>query len=424
VVALGTIATSAAAQPPDENARIVGTLTKSNGEPVADAPFATGTLTFTAVDSVTGQRIQNFCANASGPGIGFKCAENGQVTIQDLLPGKYYVFTGGSDDFHLNDNQYATVTADQTTAVEFKLEPAGVIDALITDAVTNAPVENACVDEYDGIGGFAFANAPDCSGPDGRVRITTVKTGSYRIFVDPRDGKHGAQWVAPHGGVGIPALAKTFTVGGGQTVTVAAKLDGAGAITGTVADKSTGKPVEGVCAFGHAGASHGTETTPNCSNKDGKYVIGNLGPYLWPVEFVPGRGTYLYQWSGDQPSQLTAKLIKVQVGQSVVENARLVTGGTSVSGKVTAKSGWHPGGWVTAFNAITGDFVAHVGFLEENGSYQVNGVPGTQLVKLQYSDNFVTGPTVWYRESKSFKDAKPVLVRAGTPVTGIDIVVP
>jgi hypothetical protein len=45
-------------------------------------------------------------------------------------------------------------------------------------------------------------------------------------------------------------------------------------------------------------------------------------------------------------------------------------------------------------------------------------------VKVRYYDSFVTGPTVWYRNSPSFDRATSVLVRSGTPVSGIDIQVP
>jgi hypothetical protein len=382
-----------------------------------------GTLTFTATDTDTGQRFQSFCADVSGSGFARRgCTETGLITMHEVPPAEYYVFANG-DDFHLGDDQKATVVLDQTTAVDFRMAPAGVFELTVTDAVTNAPVANACIKAYDGVGGFGLGNGPSCTGADGRFRMPSTRPGTYRMYVDARDGKHGSQWVGPHGGTGLPALAKTFRIGGGQTVSVAARLDGGGSIGGTVVDKVSGAPVEGVCAFSHAGYTEG-DRTPNCSDKDGKYVIGNLGPYLWPVEFVDNLGRYSYQWSGDQPTQLTARLIKVRTGQPATEDARLVTGGTSLKGRITAADGRQLQGSVTGYNAITGDNVGDYVFLDENGNYEIPRIAGTQPVKVRYYDSFVTGPTVWYRNSPSFDRATSVLVRSGTPVSGIDIQVP
>jgi hypothetical protein len=182
------------------------------------------------------------------------------------------------------------------------------------------------------------------------------------------------QWVGPNGGTGSHLLAKTIKATAGQTATTSPiLLDGAGSISGSVVDSRTGAPVASVCAFPRAGYAD------------------------WPVHFVDNIGPYAWQWSGDQPSQLTARQIKVQVGQSVTENAHLGRG-TTVSGNVKT-------------NGV-------------NGNYQFPNIAGNQPVKIVYND-WEKAPyhEYWYKEATTFGSARPILVRASSATTGIDFVI-
>jgi hypothetical protein len=109
-------------------------------------------------------------------------------------------------------------------------------------------------------------------------------------------GRYGHQWVGKHGGTGDQKAAAHIVVKPGKTVTApAVLLDPAGTVTGVVTG-SDGKPVaNGYAAFsawGDAGPGWDTGT-----NQNGRYTLGKLGPYAWPLLF--GGGIDPRQWSGN-----------------------------------------------------------------------------------------------------------------------------
>lgn len=405
----------------------VFTVVEGQDTVVDEVLFPTGSIAVTASDQRTGAPIAHFCADISGNTvIRHACTETGTVTLANVPPGEgYFLITTGFDDHYFtHEGPLVTVVVDQTTAVHVEMEPSALITTTIEDAVTHAPVANACVYPVTGIGGFGNFTF-DCSGPDGHVTITHLHTASYQLYVFAHDGAHGDQWVGRHGGTGSRFLAKTVNTTGGETMAIPPiRLDAAGSITGTVVDKATGQPVEGVCAFSHAGGTTGgPDQAPYCTGPDGKYTISTLGPYLWPVQFIDTIGSHAWQWSGDRPTQLSATPVRVQAGQAATLDAHLGATAT-ISGRVTGSGGQQPLGFIQAYNALTGDPVSSFTINDEDGSYRLDGIAGPQFVRIQYIDHLATGPTRWFRDAATFRDANPVLVRSGGAVTGIDIVVP
>jgi hypothetical protein len=398
------------------------TVTPGQDTVVNDVLFPTGSIRVTATDTLTGAPISKFCAEAFGSTGRNTCTENGVATVLDLPPGEYSTRVHGYPDY-FDEHSRVTVAADQTATVTAKLAPMAKLAVSVVDAKTKAPVQDACVYAKTGIGSFGEV-VHDCTGPDGRLSMTGLTTGAYNLYVQPRDAVHGAQWVGPNGGTGSRLLAKTVNTTAGQTVTVSPiLLDGAGSISGTVVDKATNAPAAGVCAFPRAGYAYDGNPIdrPNCTKQDGKYTISGLGPYHWPVNFIDNYpGTHAWQWSGDQPSQLTARLVKVHVGQTATENARLAQGNT-LSGNVTVNG---VSGYLNVHNAITGDFVGDYTFADEKGDYQFKNIAGNQPVKVVFTD--ASKPPYneyWYRDAKTFASARPIPVRPGTPTTGIDFVI-
>jgi hypothetical protein len=396
---------------------------------VDEVLFPTGSVTVTASDQVTHAPIAHFCADLSGSTvIRHDCTETGTVTLTDVPPGQgYFLITTGFDDrYFTHEGPLVDVVAEQTTAVHIEMEPMALITTTIEDAVTHTPVANACVFPVTGIGGFGHF-AFDCSGPDGRVTITGMHTAPYQLYVFARDGVHGDQWVGRHGGTGYRLLARTVNTTGGQTMSIPPiRLDPAGSISGMVVDKATGVPVEGVCAFTHAGGTTGgPDQAPYCTGPDGKYTISGVGPYLWPVQFIDTIGHRAWQWSGDRPTQFSAQPVPVRAGQTTPLDAHLAAGAT-ITGRITTTAGQPmTRGFLFAYNALTGDPVANYGLADENGNYQVDGIAGPQLIRINYDEGFaVGGRTGWYRSATSFGSANPLLVRPGGVRTGIDIVVP
>jgi hypothetical protein len=393
------------------------TVTAGQDTVVNDVLFPTGSVRVTASDKLTGAPLNRFCAR----GTRYGCTENGVVVLPEIPPGDYQVDIDSADYF--SDTTQVTVVADQVATAHGKLAPAAKISTTVVDAATKAPVANICIYPKEGIGSFGeFINA--CSGPDGRVEITGLTTGDYNLWVEARDGVHGTQWLGPRGGTGSRLQAKVIHAAEGKPVNLPPiQLDKAGSISGTVVDRGTGAPVAGVCAFPRAGLAYesGPADRPSCTEQDGKYTISGLGPYNWPVNFIDNYpGTHAWQWSGDQPSQLTARHIKVNAGQTSTENARLAPGNT-VSGKVTVNG---LDGYLNVYNAVTGDPAGDYTIADGNGAYQFKNIAGNQLVKVAFTD--ASKPPYneyWYRNATTFASARPIPVRPDTPTTGIDFVI-
>lgn len=388
---------------------------------VSDSLFPTGTAKFSASDAVTSAPVTSFCVEASGASILRRgCTQDGTVTLADMPLGDYRTRTEGYPDYFDGDST-VSVVAGQVAEVHTKLAPVAKISTTVVDAVTKAPVPNACVyakSKANPTGDFPF----ECSGPDGRVTVTRLTTGIYELWVEPGDKAHGAQWVGPNGGIGNHLQARSIPAPQGRTTTIAPiLLDGAGSISGTVVDRSSGAPVAGVCAFPRAGYAYDQPIPPrpDCTKQDGKYTVSGLGPYRWPVNFIDNVGSHAWQWSGGQPSQVTARHIKVNTGQTATADESLAEG-TTLSGKLTDNG---VSGYLTLHNAITGDRVAGYTFPDANGDYTFKNIAGYQAVKIAFNEAQPPYRTTWYVNSATFAAARGVSVRAGTPVTGIDFTI-
>lgn len=381
----------------------------------------TGSLAVTATDATTGVPLQTFCAMALGrPGGVRACTDSGQVLFTDLQPGDWTAETIG-DDFHRYGRSPAvTVVAGQTATADIKLPPAGVISAITVDASTHAPVANACVDAVTADETVQFGYG--CTDATGRLRLPSLLAGTYQLFVLPRDSAHGSQWVGASGGTGRRTEAVRFEVHDGQVTDVPQiLLDGAGTITGTITDKVTGAPIQGICTATHAGTGYNPQT---CTDTNGRYTITNVGPYDWAVHFSKyDDGTYAWQWSGGAPTEGTARRFQIHSGQTTVVDQRLIKGAT-VTGQVSQPDGFPANARVQAFNAHTGEAVGieTYAYPGSNGVYEVRGLLGPQLVKVRVQPD--SGPPVWYPNAATFADARPVFVRPSSTVTGINVVVP
>jgi len=222
------------------------------------------------------------------------------------------------------------------------------------------------------------------------------------------------------GGVGSRFEARAVTVPTGQLTTVPdIYLDRAGAASGTVTD-AAGRPVENVCVYPYAvRSSSGPETGPNCTDANGHYLVGNLGPYKWPLEFIDYDGEHAWQWSGDASNQLDAATANVRVGKTSTVNTRLAAAG-HLAGTVHGDRADQTVAF--AFNARTGDEACAYAVTDQDGAYRLNGLAGQQ-VKLkfrQYSPDL----TLWYPSAADFASATAVRVPPGGTVSGIDVTFP
>jgi len=379
-----------------------------------------GTLTVTAHDAKTGLPIDSFCANPYGPVYRFDCTTTGEVVFHNMGPGTYGLSANVEDGRYVFVNtEGVVIRSGETTAFDVRMQPAATITTVVKDRRTGAPVENTCVFAIDVLKHQRIGSGSGigCADGTGAVKIEQLPAGIYNLFAFTGDQTHGHQWVGPNGGTGKQQLARLVTVRAGESVTVPAiKMDGAGSITGVITDKATGAPLnfaQAGLSSGHPGAGDGITVG---TGPDGKYTFNGLGPYEWP--FLFGHFEHVFQWSGGVANRLLATGIKVREGQATTYNVALGKG-TTVKGTIATAAG-EPlsGGFISAYNAITGDIMSASEMV--NGHYTLH-LLAPQVVRLRYEGG---SPDVWfdgwYVNSGDFDHATPVIVPlSGTKTVNI-----
>lgn len=393
------------------------TFTVGAGEVVTvdEQLLAPGTVQVTAHDAKTGEAITNFCASLNSNSFQFSCTQDGTVTFS-TGPGTYDVSTFPDDPKYLVATvSGVVVTSGQTTTVDVRNKLAVTITALVTDRQTGAPVENVCVWAVNPAKHERPGNAAlGCSDQTGSAKIEQLEAGTYNLFVTVFDGVHGHQWVGPNGGTGKQPLARSFIVRNGDSVSTPVRLDHGGTVSGVVTDKATGAPIPFALVSlvpSHPGAGDGIGAG---ADSHGHYTFNNLGPYDWPL--LTSARDYAAQWSGGTGNRYLSPGVKVRADQTTTSNVAL-TSGTILRGTVATADGTPlDGGFITVYNAVTGDIMAGVEL--ENGQYTAH-VFAPQVIRLRYQaragEVFYDG---WYIDSADFDHATPVVV----PLSGTKIV--
>ncbi|MEU1843963.1 carboxypeptidase-like regulatory domain-containing protein [Micromonospora sediminicola] len=343
---------------------------------ITDALVGTGSVRIRAVDSVSGAPVTDFCVNSDETCSG----GTGVVTLTGLPQGRHDLYLHSPDSLHFTRQLTGVkVVAGQTTEVAPKMRPGAAISTTIVDRATGRPVADVCLDAFLPKQAKLVDGHGNCSDQAGRIRVGPLAAGTYRLFADPGQTAYGRQWVGAEGGTGDERQAATVaatvgTVAAGPQV----RLDPAGRITGTVTDAATGKPANSVdvsVLTGHPGVGVNDATT----DEQGRYTLGRLGPYDWPVVF--SAHPYAPHWSGDAVSRYTATPVTVTAGGTATHDTTMRPG-TTVTGTFTDPDGApFTSGWVIARSADTGD-IAGAGWMSD-GRFTMR-VTGKQRVYFTY----------------------------------------
>jgi protocatechuate 3,4-dioxygenase beta subunit len=375
-----------------EDADLVA-VTANQTVDVAESLLPTGSVSVTAKDAVTGKKLKTFCAGVSGYTEG--CTTTGTVHLDGIAQGKQFAYAFTNDGRYFGTNEVPVmVTGGTDTRLTVALRPAAVIETVVKDARTGAPVARICVAPMPAgrsmlPDGFGF-----CSDDQGVLRIGPIETGTYTLYAaaNGEGNAYGDQWVGPIGGVGTQEQARRVAAKVGKvTSTPPIRMDLAGVVTGTVTS-ANGQPLAdanvGNSAYDPGPGPNGRRAY---TDESGHYRLEHLGPYAWPLLIqAPHQAD---QWSGGVGNRRTATLVNVTA--NAVFNPVMVAGVT-VSGTVFEHDGSpvSVGGRLIAYNSVGGDVIG-VSELDANGGYQLLLVGG-QKVKLRLERYDGNGTSSWY----------------------------
>lgn len=395
--------------------------------PAAAAELGTVDMVITNAD--TGVPVVAPCVTIRSNPEREACGSDGTVRVTNVPPGRWeYAVTGGASYFPIDGGRYLTLGSGELLRLPVGLMPGGAIRTTVEDAATGYPVGAICVHLVaPASGGQSERMRQTCSDGQGTLAIGPLsEPGTYQLYAwqsrnpsSPPPVLYGAQWVTASGGTGDQRQALTITVRSKQVVTIPPiKVDPAGTLRGVIRDATTGATVSGVCAYPYAfHPGQGITSGQHCSDAQGQYTIGDLGPYRWPVEYVPPASTgYAWQWSGDVADRFSATLTPVSPGATATRDARLAAGGV-LTGKVTRGTQAAGSGYVWTHNARTGDIASP--------SYATIGLDGTFTLRGHRTQDvyvhYLSESDCWYGRVRSGSRrpaaAVPVRVSAGATTT-------
>ncbi|WP_144119777.1 carboxypeptidase-like regulatory domain-containing protein [Catellatospora sichuanensis] len=386
------------------NAADAATITVTAGQAVDvnDTQLSGGSIRVTAKNALTGAPITDFYAVT---GRYDARAEQGVALLSDVPAGAWELNVH-ADGFVSAVAVPVTVVGGEQAAVELSLTPYARMTAKVVDAATGAPIEGVCVYPATTDRFRLAEGCPWASGADGVVTVD-VEAGRYQFFALPLGSPYGAQWVGQDGGTGDQREAKSWTFTSGEVRDIhRIRMDKAGVVTGVVTGADGTPLTRGKVAVDTPVVGNGTVGDVGIGG-DGRYTIGFLGPYAWPLNFQTD--SHAWQWSGGEAKRHDAVKVTVQAGQTTTFDQQLKLG-TEV--RVTA-AGSPDGGFAVAYTVGTGD-VAGYRWVEQGGGEAVFRVLGSQHVTFQYNvgSGFRGG---WYGGT-DHASATPVRIYAnGTP---------
>lgn len=406
--------------------RVVGGKVVGNINPVL-APGAAVTGTVRGSDAA-GPLLSGVCVNAIGDSDGNDDADSltsrdGHYELEGLATGRYQIqfdpSCGGEQSaIYLGTVRSLGIRAGKTVSgFNANLKLGAAMSGKVTD-VHGRPIDAICVLVGDG--------SETETNPDGTYSIFGIQPGQWSVQFAGGCGNAGS--FAPQFYDNQPdgQLATLIQFSPGKrTRNIDAVMRPGGTVSGVVTNAS-GRRLSNICVGaatqGQAELNSGIFTDIEFTD-NGHYLMQNLAPNPYLIQFGCAGGRYASQWFKSQPDLTTADLLSVNPGGTTMASARLSRAG-SIAGTVTDQAG-HPLSGICVSIADTRgeafvDLPGSPALTTKAGRYTVGGlIPGRYLVQFMDCNLRVRYGSQWYKDKTKVKSATPVVIRAGRGATGI-----
>jgi Carboxypeptidase regulatory-like domain len=316
-----------------------------------------------------------------------------------------------------------TLSAGQVrTGVDASLSPGGEVTGVVTSTAGKL-LRGICVNvmppsalEPDNQNLFISVNGEipfvsTASTHAGAYQIGNLAPGLYYAVFGPCGGSgYPTQWFKDQGAFGRASL---ISVGAGAvTAGIDAVLPAGGTISGAVTDRA-GRRLSGVCVTAYNAAGQDWLTIRQAGSQRGAYRITGLAPGRYSVFF--GRcalsAAFAPQWYPAAASQHAARTVLVRSGRDTTRVNVALSGGGSISGRVT--------------DAVTGKparFCGFVAALDSAGNLMA-GALVSQEGRYRF-DHLLAGRYRLQACGLGVVSKANVMVRGTRPTTGVAIVLP
>lgn len=387
-------------------------------------PLPTGIVRGTVTDLVTGAPVKDVCLSVNGPvgpvGENNSCTGvDGTYEITGVATQTASVEVSDEADRYVTNDGFPVAAVDgQTVTRDIVLEPAAKFTAVLTDAVSGAPVppDAVCL-EAEPVNREKFGRGACAQRAGGKVTLSGLRAGRYLMRVDSSDrdsDRYGIGWVTADNQVTADrALAKVFGIGSGATKAVGkVKVGAGGSVGGVVTDAATGKPLADVCVgVERFGARSGDfSLRGECTNATGRYTVHGLAPGGWVLQ-ISSQQPRAWFYSGGAATRGEATPIPVTAGRTASYDISVSAGAGTLAGTIKA-----PGAASYDLDVVSAteerDYVAFGSggaLTDGKARFELPGI-APQQVKIRY---WVAGVEHWHG-GRSFATAKVITIVPGT----------
>ncbi len=347
----------------------------------------------------------------------------GSYTITGLAPGRYAVqFTACegqpyASQWYRGQASLGSATAvtvrsgKVTSGINVRLGPGASISGRVISGLTRRPLRGVCVLASDAAARTAALASTAASG---RYVIRHLAAGSYAVDFFSCSSFGGSLAAQVRTGVRVTG---SRSASGINTV-----LGRSGSISGIVKGGRPAAAQPGICVEAAPRTGPGVAGLA-ITGRHGTYLLGGLAPGRYQLLFTPvcavGTAALVPQWFSGQPSQATARRIRVRAGATHTGiNATLVADG-GIAGKVTGPGPVELIGICVTAVPASGRAPSVIAITRAGGYQASDLAPGRYKVEFSPGCGLPGYATQWYRGQSSEGAANTVTVSPGAITPGI-----